>query len=303
MLRVHASLLCFVGLLAIDRSHAESSSSTGSFPEPDASARAAFPAPDTNPTSAPTSPPTPKPAPTAPTTQPSTPETSTAQGAARQPLAPSPRPVPQPAYGANATASLPNGATPGYGNLVAHRDPGSGKKQADDESQVVSLTFSPLRLALFTIVEGKVEFRAVPHFGLAMIGGYGSIDTTDDALKRAGLEEDVSFDAFEVGGQLNLYPLESFGGLHLGLEILYVGLSADETVEQRNIKARASAVAVGPLVGYKLLTAPGFTLSLQAGVQRLFFDGSVEDDATKKRETASDSRTIPLVNANIGWSI
>jgi len=70
---------------------------------------------------------------------------------------------------------------------------------------------------------------------------------------------------YERGTQLIDYPLQEFESLQLGAELLYVRVGIP-TFQGQQIKANAGAVAVGPLVGYKLLTEVGFTFFVQGGL-------------------------------------
>jgi hypothetical protein len=158
----------------------------------------------------------------------------------------------------------------------------------------VSLTFSPLHLLIGPIFEMQVEAQVVPHFGVALIGGIGTVKAEYDQIGT------VSFSAYELGGQLVGYPLADFKSLQLGAELMWVKVSTEE-VSGRQITADAGGVAVGPFIGYKLITKAGFTFLAQGGFQYL----TARAEATNEDgESASDesSTFLPLLNLNIGWS-
>ncbi len=94
---------------------------------------------------------------------------------------------------------------------------------------------------------------------------------------------------YEIGGQLNAYRFRVFRGLDVGLEVLWIG---------GNLGGRGSAsgLALGPLVGYKWISAAGFTIIAQGGLEVIVVRS---DDSGGSWE---DSDIIGLLNLNIGWS-
>jgi len=162
-------------------------------------------------------------------------------------------------------------------------------------SRFLSLTFSPLHL-LIPVFEAQGEVRIAPHFAAALIGGFGNVKVEDSDPAVDGQR----FSAFELGGQLVGYPLREFDSLQLGAEVLWVHVSTDE-VNGRAISADAAGVAVGPFVGYKLITRHGFTFVAQGGFQYVTARGEASDEAGNT-EQAEESQFIALVNLNIGWS-
>jgi hypothetical protein len=156
------------------------------------------------------------------------------------------------------------------------------RKRKDD--RIVSLTFSPLHLVIGPIFEMQIEAQVTPHFGVAVLGGVGSLKVEN------AIGESARFTAYELGGQLVGYPLEDFKSLQLGAEVLWVKVSTDD-VDGRQVQDEASGVAFGPFIGYKLITSAGFTFFAQGGFEYL---KASEDDV--------DSEFIPLLNLNIGWS-
>lgn len=135
-----------------------------------------------------------------------------------------------------------------------------------------------------------------PHFGAGLIGGFGSIkaESNDPVIN------DEKFSAYELGVQLIGYPLQDFSSLQLGAELLWLKVST-ENFAGREVKAAAGGFALGPFIGYKLLTNGGFTLFVQGGFQYV----AVKADASNSAgESAHDEQEtfIPLVNLNLGWS-
>lgn len=157
----------------------------------------------------------------------------------------------------------------------------------------VSITFSPIHL-LLPVLEGEVEVRPVDHFGVAALVGYGTVTASD------GLGNDYRFHALELGGQLVAYPMHEFDGLQLGAEILYVKVDNSDDPAQ-DVRGVAEGLALGPMVGYKLLTSSGFTFVAQGGFEYVAYDAQA-NDSTGNSSSGSDNRLIPLLNLNLGWS-
>ena len=133
------------------------------------------------------------------------------------------------------------------------------------------------------------------HVGAALIGGTGTLSAEVEG-------EDTRFSALEIGGQLNVYFTGAFSGVHMGAEVLYVSIDSDE-VAGEDVSGVGVGTAVGPLLGYKLLTKGGFTLILQAGVQYVSLKAQAEEQTTGVSQSDSESRFIPLLNFNVGWSL
>ncbi len=167
-------------------------------------------------------------------------------------------------------------------SLAYAQEPGSPPPPAGEPDRSVSLTWSPLHLAL-PMVELTGEFKPMPHFGVSVIAGVGSV--TDDATKVSGR-------ALEGGGQLNWYPLRDFAGLDVGVEALY--LSLDNV--NLDSSATAAGLAFGPFVGYKAMFPIGLTLVAQVGVE------FVAARAQSSSAMADAKDVIPLLNLNAGWS-
>ena len=156
------------------------------------------------------------------------------------------------------------------------------------DRQVVSITLSPIHL-LFPVFEAQIEVKPTPHLGLAVIGGIGS-------TKYESSIGDTKFAVYELGAQIIGYPLRDFSSLQLGAEVMYLHVSTEQ-INGQNVSAAAGGVAVGPLVGYKVLTKAGFTFFVQGGFEYVAIKAN--DD---QGNNAEQSSVIPLLNLNLGWS-
>jgi hypothetical protein len=96
------------------------------------------------------------------------------------------------------------------------------------------------------------------------------------------------------------YPLRDFSSLQLGAEVLYLHVSTNR-FEGATVEAAAGGVALGPFIGYKLITAIGFTFFAQGGFEYLAARAEATDSQgnTDHNEQAA---FIPLLNLNVGWS-
>jgi hypothetical protein len=167
-----------------------------------------------------------------------------------------------------------------------------------DDSQILSLTFSPIHLIL-PIFEVTAEFRVVPHFGISVIGGYGKI--TETTVGEFDTEQ-LKLTAYELGGQLVGYPLHSFQSLQLGAEVLWLKVDlGNVNAGNVQVSGAGNGVAVGPLIGYKLMSRAGFTFFVQGGFEYIAARAHANDTAGNT-SSASQTQFIPLLNANIGWS-
>jgi hypothetical protein len=182
---------------------------------------------------------------------------------------------------------------PGYYYPPPRYEPPPPPPPPPKETRSVSLTFSPVHL-LLPMFEPMLELRAVDGFGVALLAGYGRVSTDD----RFGDSHD--FTAYELGGQLIWYPLEPFQSLQVGAEILYVKVESDE-LANATVTGVGDGVAVGPLIGYKLITSVGFTFLVQGGVQYVAIRAEAESDGGLQAED-EQKKFIPLLNLNLGWS-
>jgi hypothetical protein len=208
---------------------------------------------------------------------------------AQTPTAPPPDP-PSPAAVA-APAPSPRAAPP-PARATGAQDP-DAPVPPPEEDRSVYLSISPFHL-LVPFFELTGEVRVHRNVGVAGIVGYGVVRPEGSSAK---------LDIWEVGGQFVGYPVGHFDhGMQLGLEVLYAGVSGgDASTNNVKVAATASGLAAGPFVGYKLATHVGFTFNVQGGVEYTFVRA---DASTTTGQTASaqQTRLIPLVNANLGWS-
>lgn len=163
-------------------------------------------------------------------------------------------------------------------------------------TRLASITLSPLHLIL-PMFELTAELSVVPHFGVAILGGIGSvaIESNDPTI------DGERFQAYEVGGQLLGYPLEPFQSLVVGAEVLWVHVSLDEDIgTSTRLTGSGQGVAVGPLIGYKYMARSGFTMFVHGGVQYMVAQAEADDGGGVEEE--EDERFIPLLNLNLGWS-
>jgi hypothetical protein len=144
------------------------------------------------------------------------------------------------------------------------------------------------------VLELTGELRVVDHFGVAVLAGYGQATAEDE------LGDDFTFDIYEIGAQANWYLLEPFRSLHLGVELDYMKITTDE-LRNNTLRGVGVGLAVGPLVGYKVMSRGGFTFNVQGGVQYVAVSAEVSDSAGET-DSASDSDFILLLNLGLGWS-
>jgi hypothetical protein len=145
------------------------------------------------------------------------------------------------------------------------------------------------------VVEVEVEVRIVDALGIGVIGGIGEVPVEDELGNRE------RFSAYVLGGQIVAYPLEPFESLQLGAELLYVKVETDTLSSSGSVTGVGEGLAVGPLIGYKLITNGGFTLFVQGGVEYVAIRAEAQSTSgASARE--EESRVIPLLNFNLGWS-
>ncbi len=151
---------------------------------------------------------------------------------------------------------------------------------------------------LFPIVEVAGEIAVNEKVGVAGIVGIGSIPLTTKTTTITGTTTETQrLSAWEVGGHVNYYVVGSFEhGMQLGLEVIYLNLAASSTSYRS--AASAAGLAIGPYVGYKVITGVGFTFEANLGAQYLTASAASSDGT----DTASATKWIPLLNLNVGWS-
>ena len=186
------------------------------------------------------------------------------------------------------TAGAQTGAPPPPPPMPA---PAAQPPEPEEPAHRASITFSPVHL-VFPIVEVTGEFAINDKIGVAAILGYGTVSAKT-------INETYRFKAWEAGAHFNYYALGTFDhGMQIGAEALYVHVSTDN--KDVDISGAASGLAIGPYIGYKLITRVGFTFEANGGVQYV----TMQADATDGTTSASKSKRnfIPLLNLNIGWS-
>jgi hypothetical protein len=165
----------------------------------------------------------------------------------------------------------------------------------EERPHYVSLTFSPIHLFL-PVVELQGEVALSRHVSVAVMGGYGSIAISNASV--LGMPQRAT--ASEAGGHFRYYAIGSFEhGMQVGAEVLWAHVAVDDPSVR--VAGAASGLAVGPFVGYKIITRVGFTFDSQLGFEYIAARAQAHDTAGTSA-TANDSSVIPLVNLNIGWS-
>lgn len=226
------------------------------------------------------------------------------QPAPAAPLAPLPPPYVAPSVAPAAPA--PAAPAPDERGVAVVAAPAQGgataaqRKREDAETEAaeetpdrsVYLAISPLHL-LLPVVELTAEVRLHRNIGVSVLGGYGTIRPSGSLTR---------YKVYEVGGQLTAYPIGHFDhGMQVGLETVYLGVAGDDSNGNVKVTAAASGFAAGPFIGYKLATRSGFSFNVQGGFEYVLVqaDASSSSGATA---SAEETRWIPLVNANVGWS-
>ncbi|MFZ5896516.1 MAG: hypothetical protein ACOY0T_36010 [Myxococcota bacterium] len=103
----------------------------------------------------------------------------------------------------------------------------------------------------------------------------------------------------EFGGQFAGY-LRDFSGGHIGVEVMWMHVNS-KTFQGEQIEADAGGLAVGPFIGYKVLTEVGFTFVVQGGIQYVAVKGKLSDAQGNSARSEAEE-LIPLLNLNLGWS-
>jgi hypothetical protein len=195
-----------------------------------------------------------------------------------------PPPAGYPPPGQVPPGQYPPGQYPGgYPPPTAYAPPGwaPAPPEPPHPRRVFSLTISPLHL-LFPVVELTGEARAHDNVGIALVGGAGRITDSVSGIKAS---------VWEAGAQVRVYVMGDFRhGMQIGAEALYLHIDAPD------ITATGEGLAIGPFLGYKVMTDEGFTFDTQLGVEHV----SLRADAPG--QSAAEKEFIPMLNLNIGWS-
>ena len=160
--------------------------------------------------------------------------------------------------------------------------PASAPAQGQDKPRAPfqwSVTFAPIRL-INPILELDVERRVRERYALVGFAAGGK-------TRVEGVSGRVY--AWEVGAQAAGYVLGDFErGMMVALEVVYVSLDTDTTLEPDGIGA-------GPLAGYKIALPMGLTVLAQAGVTYFPGDGVLHNNIGLDRLVAN-------LNLGLGWS-
>jgi hypothetical protein len=149
---------------------------------------------------------------------------------------------------------------------------------------LASITISPVHFAL-PVGELTAEFKLAPKFGVAVIGGVGTVTPENS--------NDSVF-VYEIGVSPRVYVIGDFRqGVELGVEALYLHANADD---QFMASVSAQGLAIGPYAGYKWVSQLGLTLEAQLGGSYLTARG---ESSTATNES---SDFIVLLNLQVGWS-
>lgn len=146
------------------------------------------------------------------------------------------------------------------------------------DDRIVTLTLSPFHAPL-PALELTGEVRITRSVSGALIAGIGRF------LDARGHPHD----AREIGAQVTYYRAPTFRELHVGIESTYVKTS--DTASSTTFTG--TAFTLGAFVGWKYVHRWGITLIAQGGLAM----GWVE---TFSRDT--DTRVLPLINLQAGWS-
>lgn len=155
----------------------------------------------------------------------------------------------------------------------------------------ITVMLAPIRLVI-PVGEVTVEYRIMDQLGVSIElgGGKRTISTGNT---------DVTGTELEGGAQVRYYLLGDFHkGVELGAEILDEYVKFKEPLPAGVAGAAAGGVTVGPFVGYKIATHVGFTFEGQLGARYLAVDPVVAGQGMP----TIDSRWMPLLHLNVGWS-
>lgn len=167
-------------------------------------------------------------------------------------------------------------------------------------SHTVAITFSPLHL-LTAIFEVQAEFPIGSKFGVSGIAGYGQ-PTLERKTTDGEVISEHTVGVVELGAQGAYYVVGTVDhGMQLGAELLYVHLDIDETDFDGVSSGVGEGLAIGPFLGYKLVTNVGFTLHVQLGVQY----AAIQAEATSTDGDVSSGErdsVLVLLNIGTGWA-
>jgi hypothetical protein len=81
---------------------------------------------------------------------------------------------------------------------------------------------------------------------------------------------------------------------------MFARVSVNDTGQ--SVTGFGSGTAIGPLVGYKLVTKEGLTFFAHIGAQYLSVHADAQSTTSGVSASAAESRWIGLLNLNLGWS-
>lgn len=240
-----------------------------------------------------------------------------------------PRPATETASSATTLPSLEPVAPPNDARTLALRPTSTEgvsdtpAQERDDDAHYVSLSFSVAR-AVASLYEVTGEVALGRHFGLALLGGVGSLEA-----KHPEYDQTVELTGKELGAQARIYVLGSFDhGLMLGGEALQIWADVsptqvtDPAVVTINgmpyggtatLSGEGTLTGLAAFIGYKVIASFGLTLDAKLGWQSLTLTGTgrIAGEApingqsvpVSESGTIRENRGVPLFNLNLGWSI
>jgi len=165
-------------------------------------------------------------------------------------------------------------------------------KLTSDSADGSSVTVGP-------IVELLGERAITPNVSAAIMAGVGTAESTPP--KGSSLDTGTA-KIWEAGAQGRYYVLGDFEhGMNLGVEGRYLGVTQSATDGVQTVSASAGGFGFGPFIGYKVAMNVGFTFDATLGAMHV--DVKAEgSSSTGKTATASDSKWLPTLRLNVGWS-
>jgi hypothetical protein len=187
----------------------------------------------------------------------------------------------------------------------------------------VSVSFSVAR-AVASLYEVTGEVALGRHFGIAVLGGVGSLET-----KHPEYDQTVELHGKELGAQARVYVLGGFDhGLMLGGEALriWADVSPTEVTDpdvvtingvryggKATLSGEGTLTGLAAFIGYKVVASFGLTFDAKLGWQSLTLTGTgrLAGEAPVNGQTVPisesgairENRGVPLFNLNLGWSI
>ena len=162
-----------------------------------------------------------------------------------------------------------------------------------DAGHRITLMWAPLRLVV-PLVELTGEYRVKDKLGVSVTVGFGN------RTVESSSGEEASGTEIEGGAQVRYYAIGDFDhGMEVGVEGLYEYVKFDEPLPATILAVSAGGFTVGPFLGYKIATGVGFTFEAQLGARYLAIEPTTQGMGTA---TITESKWLPLLHLNIGWS-